>query len=67
MTWAAALARLELSVKLTTGFRAAVGMDGILPLVVPRLEVMSSQKDVVASTTLPQFGAMFFIGPLVDF
>jgi hypothetical protein len=67
MTWAAALARLELSVKVASGFRAAVGMDGILPFVVPRLEVMSTQKEVVASTTLPQFGAMFFVGPQVDF
>ena len=67
MAWAAALARLELSVKMTSGFRAAVGMDGVVPFVVPRLEVMSSQKDVVASTSLPQFGAMFFIGPQVDF
>jgi hypothetical protein len=67
LTWAGATATLEASVKLATGFRVALGMDGILPLIVPRLVVLSPQGDVVAATNLPQFGAMFFGGPQVDF
>jgi hypothetical protein len=67
LTWVGTMARLEGSLKVSSGFRIAIGLDGILPLVVPRLEVRSPEGAVVASTTLPQFGAMFFAGPQVGF
>jgi hypothetical protein len=67
LTWAGATATLEATLKVASGFRLALGMDGILPLIVPRLVVLSPQGDVVAATSLPQFGAMFFGGPQVDF
>jgi hypothetical protein len=67
MLWVGLLAKLEAGVRISSGFRVAAGMDGVLPLVVPRLEVRSTQGDLVASTTLPQFGAIFFLGPQVDF
>jgi hypothetical protein len=67
LTWAAVLARLEVGVRVSNGFRVAVGMDGVLPLMVPKLEVRSTQGDLVASSTLPQFGVIFYGGPQVDF
>ena len=67
LTWAGLLAKLEVGMRVSSGFRLAIGMDGVLPLLVPRLEVRSMQGDVVASTTLPQFGAIFSVGPQVDF
>jgi hypothetical protein len=67
LAWVGILARFEANVRVTTGLRVAVGMDGILPLVVPKLEVRSPQGTVMASVALPQFGVMFFAGPEVDF
>jgi hypothetical protein len=67
LMWVAVFAKLEAGVRISSGFRMAVGMDGVLPLVVPRLEVRTPRGEIVASTTLPQFGAIFFVGPQVDF
>jgi hypothetical protein len=67
LMWVGVMAKLEAGIRVSSGFRIAAGMDGVLPLVVPRLEVRSTQGDLVASTTLPQFGAIFFLGPQVDF
>jgi hypothetical protein len=67
LTWAGLLAKLEVGMRVSSGFRVAIGMDGVLPLVVPRLEVRSMQGELVASATLPRFGAIFFVGPQVDF
>ncbi|HEX9297341.1 MAG TPA: hypothetical protein VF881_15975 [Polyangiaceae bacterium] len=66
LIWAAAAARLDGSVRVGRGLRIVLGVGGVVPVVVPRLEVRSPQGTIVASETLPKFGAMFSIGPQLE-
>jgi hypothetical protein len=66
LIWAAATAKLDGSVQIVRGFRIVLGVDGVVPVIVPRLDVRSPDGTIVASETLPKFGAMVSVGPQLD-
>jgi hypothetical protein len=65
--WAAALARADVRLSLSSWFGFVVGADAIFPFTHPRFEVVTSTGAPVASSSLPVVGGAVSIGPEITF
>src|SRR5262249_18232096 len=66
-TWIAAVARFETPPRVFRNFGLSADLEGIVPLLLPILDVRTANGNVVATEHFPPFGGAIAVGPRVEF